>query len=67
MPIGPLGLILIGILYLVKPDIFRRALGKRPADSEQMRLPDRNYTFMRLLGSICIIAGVVLLSRFYHR
>jgi uncharacterized protein YjeT (DUF2065 family) len=67
MPIGPVGLILIGILYLVKPAVFRRAIGKRPADSQQMRLPDHNYTFMRLLGSACIIVGVFLLSRYYHK
>jgi hypothetical protein len=31
-----------------------------------MMLPNQNLMFMRLLGSICLIAGIVLLLRLHH-
>ena len=65
MPIGPLGLILIGILYLLKPDVFRNGLFKRPPGPPKT-FADHNVNYMRLLGSICIIAGVFLLYRLHH-
>jgi uncharacterized protein YjeT (DUF2065 family) len=66
MLIGPVGLILVGILYLLKPDVFRSGLWKRPTASQSMMLPNQNLMFMRLLGSICLIAGIVLLLRLHH-
>jgi hypothetical protein len=66
MPVGPLGLILVGMLYLAKPDIFRRGFWKRTSASQQMMTPDDNVIYMRLLGFICLIAGIFLLFRFHH-
>jgi uncharacterized membrane protein YidH (DUF202 family) len=59
----PYGLIVFGVLYLVQPDIFYRWMARRDEDGNRHPIPDHNVKFMRALGMIFIVAGVVLLVR----
>ena len=57
-----IGIILLcfGILYVIKPNIFRRGIWKT-TDIAQQRLTPTQYTlYMRGLGVVFILAGIVL-------
>ena len=56
------GIVLIGfgILYLIKPDIFQRWFWKRTAISQRLT-PEQNKVYMRILGCVFIVVGIVLL------
>ena len=54
-------LIACGILYQIKPDIFQRWFWKRTAISQRILTPEQNKIYMRILGAVFIVAGVVLL------
>jgi hypothetical protein len=57
-----LGIILIafGTLYLIKPNIFRRGIWKKTAVTQQVFSPKQYEIYMRVLGAIFIVVGVVL-------
>jgi len=57
------GIILIaaGIIYLIKPDIFQRWIWKKTDISQRLLTPEQYKVFMRILGVVYIIIGVVLL------
>ena len=59
---SPFGLLLIaiGIVYLAKPDLFQRGLWKRTAISQRLFTPEQNKVYMRVLGGLFILAGLVL-------
>jgi hypothetical protein len=61
--IVPYGLIIFGIVYLVKPDLFYALLEMRKASVERKVMPPQNKAFMRALGVIFVVAGVVILVR----
>ena len=50
-----------GCVYLIKPDVFQRWFWKRTAISQRLLTPEQNKTYMRILGCVLIVAGVVLL------
>lgn len=54
-------LIVCGIVYLLKPDIFQRWFWKRTAISQRIMTPEQNKVYMRILGVIFIVVGVILL------
>jgi hypothetical protein len=55
-----IALILIGLVYLWKPTLFRRGLWMKTSIAIRL-LSEPNYTrYMRVLGFICIAAGIVL-------
>jgi uncharacterized protein YjeT (DUF2065 family) len=56
-------LIIFGIIYLVKPDIFQRWFWKQTAISQQLMTPEQNKVYMRVLGGVFIVVGIVLLLR----
>jgi hypothetical protein len=54
-------LILIGLVYLWKPTIFRRGVWMKTSIAIRT-LSETNYTrYMRGVGLVCIAAGVVLI------
>ena len=56
-----IALILIGLVYLWKPTLFRRGLWMKTSIAIRL-LSEPNYTrYMRGLGYICIAAGIVLI------
>ncbi len=54
-------LIAAGVLYLIKPDIFQRGIWKRTAVSQRLLTPEQNKVYMRILGGVFIVIGIVLL------
>jgi uncharacterized protein YjeT (DUF2065 family) len=60
-PALPVILIIFGVIYLIKPDIFQRWFWKRTAISQRMLTPEQNKVYMRVLGAAFIVMGVVLL------
>jgi hypothetical protein len=57
----PYVLIGFGILYLLKTDIFHLFLSRRKPVSEQHAMTEGNITFMRVLGTVFVIAGFAIL------
>ena len=56
-----IALILIGSVYLWKPALFRRGLWMKTSLAIRL-LSEPTYTkYMRVLGVICIAAGIVLI------
>jgi hypothetical protein len=51
---------LFGILYLIKPNVFRRGIWKETAITQRLFTPQRYTTYMRILGAIFVVAGIVL-------
>ncbi|HEV2383271.1 MAG TPA: hypothetical protein VG206_26185 [Terriglobia bacterium] len=64
MTVWGIVLVAFGILYLVKPDIFQRWFWRRTAISQRLLTPEKNKVYMRILGGVFIVAGVVLLAFF---
>ena len=55
-------LILIGLIYLWKPTLFRRGLWMKTSIAIRM-FSEENYTkYMRVMGLICIAAGICLIG-----
>ncbi len=54
-------LLIFGIIYLVKPNIFQRWFWKRTDIFQQILGPEKYLVFMRILGGVFIVAGLVLL------
>jgi hypothetical protein len=52
------GLVLIGILYLIKPNILRRGIWKETSIFQRRLSPDAYVKYMRLQGVICILGGI---------
>ena len=48
-------LIAIGLVYLIKPDVFMRGFWKRTALSQQVLTPNQNKNYMRVLGVLLIV------------
>jgi uncharacterized membrane protein HdeD (DUF308 family) len=57
-----IALIAVGVLYLVKPNIFQRWFWKRTAISQRLLTPEQNKIYMRVLGGLFVIIGIVLLA-----
>ncbi len=55
-------LIAAGVLYLIKPNIFQRWFWKRTALSQRMLTPEQNKVYMRILGVVFIVVGIVQLT-----
>jgi hypothetical protein len=61
--IVPYGLIAFGVVYIAKPDIFYMLIARRQADGTRRAVPEQSLKFMRALGMIFVVAGVMLLVR----
>jgi hypothetical protein len=57
------GLVLtaVGVLYLIKPDIFRRGLWRRTDIAQRNLSPEGYLKYMRGVGVVHVIAGLILL------
>lgn len=55
--------IAFGILYLINPELFRRGLWKKTSIAQRALSPERYRLYMRLLGLVFILVGLVLLLR----
>jgi hypothetical protein len=53
-------IILIGIIYIIKPDIFQRWIWKETAISQRILGPEKNKIYMRVLGIIFVITGAII-------
>lgn len=58
--IGAVAMIAFGVLYLIKPDIYQRWFWKRTALSQRILTPDQNIIYMRVLGMVFIVIGILL-------
>jgi uncharacterized protein YjeT (DUF2065 family) len=58
----PISIILIGfgVLYLIKPDLFKRGVWKKTAITQQAFSPKNYLIYMRVLGGVFIVAGVLI-------
>jgi uncharacterized protein YjeT (DUF2065 family) len=62
MAVG-LFLIVIGVIYLVKPNLFRRGIWLKTSIAVRM-LSEENYIkYMRIIGVLTIVIGLVLIVR----
>jgi hypothetical protein len=60
MPFISILLIVFGIIYLIKPDIFRRGIWRKTAVTQQV-FSEKNYLiYMRVLGAVFIAAGIII-------
>jgi uncharacterized protein YjeT (DUF2065 family) len=57
------GLVLtaVGMLYLVKPDIFRRGIWRKTDIAQRNLSPEGYLKYMRGVGVVHIVAGLILL------
>lgn len=53
-------LIVFGVLYVIKPDIFQRWFWKKTAISQRLLTPEQNMIYMRVLGVLLVILGIAL-------
>jgi hypothetical protein len=54
-------LILVGVIYVWKPTVFRRGIWMKTSIAIRT-LSDTNYVrYMRIIGLICIAAGIVVI------
>jgi hypothetical protein len=62
--IVPYGLITFGALYVAKPDIFFMWMSRPREDGRRRMMPDQSKMFMRGLGLVLIVVGMIMLMRF---
>jgi hypothetical protein len=61
--VAGLFLIAVGVIYLVKPTIFRRGIWLKTSIAVRT-LSEENYIrYMRILGAVIIVAGLALIIR----
>jgi hypothetical protein len=53
----------LGILYIVKPDLFRRWFWTRTSIAQRILSPEGYLTYMRILGGAIALFGLFLLIR----
>ena len=60
----PLGIALavLGIIYLIKPDLFQKWFWKRTAISQRLLTPEQNKVYMRVLGLILLGVGIYFIA-----
>jgi hypothetical protein len=54
-----IAMIAIGLLYIVKPDLFRRWFWTRTSIAQRMLSPEGYLTYMRILGAVLVLVGIV--------
>ena len=53
-------LVVWGILYLAKPDIFQRGFWKSIDISRQLSSPEKHSGFVKRFGGILIVIGLII-------
>jgi uncharacterized protein YjeT (DUF2065 family) len=60
MPTISVILVIFGVIYVIKPDIFRRGIWRKTAVTQQI-FSEKNYLiYMRVLGVVAIVAGIII-------
>ena len=62
-----MSLIVIGVIYILKPDIFRRGIWKETSIAQRMLSPEGYLKYMRWVAAMHIATGVVFLFVAYAR
>jgi hypothetical protein len=62
MPIASIILIIAGLIYLVKPDIHKEGIGKKPTVTQKLLSPKQYIIYMRVLGIISIVLALAIAS-----
>jgi uncharacterized protein YjeT (DUF2065 family) len=60
-------LVVVGIIYILKPDIFRRGIWKKTSIAQRKLSPEGYLRYMRWVGVITLALGVVFLVLGYAR
>ena len=60
-------LIIAGVVYLVKPDIFKRGVWTRTSIAQRTLSPEGYLKYMRWVGVIAIALGILLLVLRYAK
>ena len=60
MLVEGIGLIVMGMVYVVRPEIFQRILWPDVPVEQRFFSPEQNEQYMRGLGLCCIIGGLIL-------
>ena len=50
--------VLIGVVYLIKPDIFRRGIWTKTSIAQRTLSPRGYFRYMRVVGVVCILIGL---------
>lgn len=50
----------LGLLYVVKPDLFRRWFWTRTSIAQRLLSPEGYITYMRVLGLVVVLIGLIL-------
>jgi hypothetical protein len=53
-------LVVLGILYIAKPDIFQRGFWKSIDISRRLSSPEKHSEFTKRFGGILIVIGLIL-------
>ena len=56
-------LIAVGAMYEIKPDLFRRWFWRKTSIAQRALSPENYIRYMRLLGAVLIVAGLILVVR----
>ena len=59
--LGGVFVLVSGIVFLVKPDIFRRGIWKRTDIAQQALSPEGYLRYMRGMGILNIVLGVAII------
>ena len=54
-------LIIAGIVYLAKPNVFRRGMWVKTSIAQRHLSPEGYVRYMRVVGLSCVVVGIVLL------
>ena len=60
MNFSGIALIVLGVVYLVNPNIFRRWFWKKTSIAQRILSPEHYTIYMRVLGLMFIIIGFIL-------
>ena len=56
-------LIVFGLVYLIYPNIFRRGIWLKTSISINSMTPEKHKIYMRVLGSVFLVIGIILLLK----
>jgi len=63
MQLAGIAFIAIGILYIVKPDLFRRWIWTRTSIAQRALSPQGYLNYMRILGGVIILVGIFIVIK----
>jgi uncharacterized membrane protein len=60
-------LVIVGVVYILKPDIFRRGIWKHTSIAQRTLSPEGYLKYMRWVGVITIALGILFLVLGYAK